>query len=346
MSEVVEPSQDSPAASGAPVRQPAEEADDGPGGAAATPPTRGTPRRQSSGESRRQSSGKTRGQSSGESRRRTARATARQASRRPANPARTWARRLRRTRPGLVEFVLDALATLYGRPRWHRRLDPTSELVLTILAQNSADTNAEQAFESLRAHFPGSGPPVGDKRPDGTPPNGWGGLGIEVAPPPDWAAIAEAPIEEVEAAIRPGGLARQKAPRLVAALRRIRDERGDFSLEFLGEMEPLAARAWLTSIDGIGKKTASVILMFCFGMPLMPVDRHVERVSKRIGLVPAKASADECHDIYLELLAPEQIYEAHVNLITHGRRLCTALRPSCAACPVAPRCRFVDRRAP
>lgn len=276
------------------------------------------------------------------------RATGRRATgrRRPANPARVWARRLARTRPGLVEFVLDALATLYGRPRWKRRLDPTSELVLTILAQNSADTNAEQAFESLRARFPGSGPLVGDRRPDGTPPNGWGGLGIEIAPAPDWAAIAEAPIEEVEEAIRPGGLARQKAPRLMAALRRIRDTRGDFSLEFLGDMEPLAARDWLTAIDGIGKKTASVILMFCFGMPLMPVDRHVERVSKRIGLVPAKATADECHDIYLELLRPEQIYEAHVNLITHGRRICEARRPNCAICPVAPRCRFVDRRAP
>jgi endonuclease-3 len=266
--------------------------------------------------------------------------------RRPADPARTWARRLERTRPGLVEFVLDALATLYGRPTWRRRLDPTSELVLTILAQNSADTNAEQAFESLRARFPGTGPLVGDRRANGTAPDGWGGLGIEIAPAPNWAAIAEAPIEEVEEAIRPGGLARQKAPRLVAALRRIRDERGDFSLEFLGEMEPLAARDWLTSIEGIGKKTASVILMFCFGMPLMPVDRHVERVSKRIGLVPAKATADECHDIYLELLRPEQVYEAHVNLITHGRRICEARRPKCEACPVAPRCRFVDPKAP
>jgi len=276
----------------------------------------------------------------------TSRSTGRRRTTKPANPARAWARRLERTRPGLVEFVLDALATHYGRPRWRRRLDPTSELVLTILAQNSADTNAERAFESLRARFPGSGPPVGDRRANGTPPNGWGGLGIEIAPAPDWAAIAEAPIEEVEAAIRPGGLARQKAPRLVAALRRIRDTRGDFSLEFLGEMEPLAARDWLTAIDGIGKKTASVILMFCFGMPLMPVDRHVERVSKRIGLVPAKATADECHDIYLELLRPDQVYEAHVNLITHGRRICEARRPKCGECAVAPRCRFVDPRAP
>jgi endonuclease-3 len=111
-------------------------------------------------------------------------------------------------------------------------------------------------------------------------------------------------------------------------------------------MEPLAARDWLTAIDGIGKKTASVILMFCFGMPLMPVDRHVERVSKRIGLVPAKVTADECHDIYLELLRPDQVYEAHVNLITHGRQICEARRPKCGECAVAPRCRFVDPRAP
>jgi endonuclease III len=146
--------------------------------------------------------------------------------------------------------------------------------------------------------------------------------------------------------IRPGGLANQKAPRLQATLRRIREERGDYSLEFLGEMSALDARAWLTGIDGIGKKTASVLLLFSFGMPLMPVDRHVERVSQRVGLIPTKASADDAHDLYLGMLEPDQMYEAHVNLIRHGRLVCHAQRPEHERCPLRDRCRFVDPKAP
>jgi len=111
-------------------------------------------------------------------------------------------------------------------------------------------------------------------------------------------------------------------------------------------MSALDARDWLTAIDGIGRKTASVVLLFSFGTPLMPVDRHVERVSQRIGLIPSKATADDAHELYLAMLEPDQMYEGHVNLIQHGRRTCHARKPACDACPVAPRCRFIDRRAP
>jgi endonuclease-3 len=233
------------------------------------------------------------------------------------------------------------LASAHGRPEWERRLDPTSELVLTVLSQNSADINAERAFESLRAAFP-SRQPVEVHRPGG----GWGGGGLAPGAPPDWMAVERAPLPDLVEAIRPGGLANQKAPRIQAALRRIREERSDHSLEFLGEMAPLDARGWLTAIDGIGPKTASVLLLFCFGAPLMPVDRHVERVAHRIGLIPAKATAEDAHDLFLALLEPGQMYEAHVNLIRHGRLVCHARRPDCGHCPVAPRCRFVDRTAP
>jgi endonuclease-3 len=263
------------------------------------------------------------------------------------HPADAWARQLTAERPGLVRFVLDALATLYGRPRWHRRNEPTSELVLTILAQNSADTNAEAAFEELRRHYPwGHSADAANAPPPATPPNGWGGVGLRPGDPPDWAAIETAPLDELVDVIRPGGLARQKAPRIQAALARIRAERGDYSLEFLAERSPEEALAWLTSIPGIGKKTAAIVLLFCFGHPLMPVDRHVERVAKRIGLVPPRASPDDAHEIFGRLLQPHEVYEAHVNLITHGRRLCHARRPDCERCPVAPRCRFVDPAAP
>ena len=291
--------------------------------------------------------------------------------RKPADPAKAWVRSLARTRPGLVPFVNDALAGMYGHPVWQRVHDPTSELVLTILSQNSADTNAEQAFESLRRAYPGVPATPGMPRAawpgaGGTPPEaareaaretasgttprinrpGWGGIGLEDAIAPDWDAVEQAPIAELTDAIRPGGLANSKAPRIQAALQTIREATGSHSLEFLSEMPALEARDWLTAIDGIGRKTASVVLLFSFGTPLMPVDRHVERVSHRIGLIPPKATADEAHELYLAMLEPDQMHEAHVNLIQHGRRTCHARKPACDACAVAPRCRFIDRRAP
>ena len=265
---------------------------------------------------------------------------------RKADPVKGWARRLRHSRPGLVDFVLDAVESSYGRPVWQRVHDPTSELVLTILSQNSADVNAERAFQLLREAYPSDPAWLHGRGVDRANRPGWGGLGLEQAAAPDWLAVELAPLDELVDVIRPGGLAPQKAPRIQGTLRHLREVRGDHSLEFLGQMEPLAARDWLTSLDGIGKKTASVVLLFSFGLPLMPVDRHVERVSKRIGLLPPRVTADDAHDRYLAILDPEQCYRLHVGLITHGRRTCHARLPDCDACPVAPRCRFIDRRAP
>ena len=257
-----------------------------------------------------------------------------------SDPGRTWAKGLERRRPGIVAYVMERLTERYG-PVWERRLDPTSELILTILTQNSADINAERAFESLRAAFPSGG--VVQVHAPGP---GWGGGGLSPGAAPDWAAVEIAPLPVLIEAIRPGGLAVSKSPRIQNALRLIREERGDHSLEFLAGMAPLEARDWLTRIDGIGKKTASVLLMFSFGMPLVPVDRHVERVARRVGLIPPKASADDAHDLFLALVPPERALEAHVNLIQHGRVVCHARRPDCAHCPVAPRCRYLDRHAP
>ncbi len=272
------------------------------------------------------------------------------AKRRKADPIKPWAKRLKVSRPDLVEFVLENVQSLYGIPQWQRVLDPTSELILVILTQNSADINAEKAFDALRLAYPSDrslverGPTAEVEMEDYRP--GWGGTGWAKLPPPDWMRVEVAPLEELVDVIRPAGLANQKAARIQASLARLREERGDHSLEFLGEMEPLDAREWLTSIGGIGVKTASVVLMMSFGMPLMPVDRHVDRVSKRIGLIPPKVSAEEAHDRYLALLEPEQCYPMHVGLITHGRNLCDARSPRCDACPIALRCRYVDRRAP
>ena len=259
------------------------------------------------------------------------------------NPSIAWARRLARYRPRLLGDTLDRLSELYGAQVWQRRLDPTSELILTILTQSTADINAEKAFVALRAAYPSGLAPEHHE-----PGVGWGGDGLPDGAPPDWTAVEAAPLAELMSVIRPAGIATQKAPRIQATLRKIREERGDHSLEFLGEMAPLAARDWLTSIPGIGKKTASVLLLFCFDQPLMPVDRHVERVSKRIGLLPAKAPADLAHDHFLAMLAdtPERTYETHVLLIHHGRAICQARGPKHELCPIRDRCRFVDPKAP
>jgi endonuclease-3 len=261
--------------------------------------------------------------------------------RRKPNPYLAWAKRLERTRPGLIRFTADGLRSLYGAQPYARRWDPTSELVMTILTQNSADINAEHAYQELRKAYP-SDRPVEHHEPG----PGWGGVGLPPGVPPDWALVDRAPLEELVEVIRPGGLPNQKAKGIKAALRSIHEARGDYSLEFLGAMTALEARAWLTGINGVGVKTASVVLLFSFGHPLMPVDRHVERVSRRVGLLPAKATAEQAHDYFLALLQPDEMHEAHVNLIRHGRLVCHSQRPAHEICPLRDRCRFYDPKAP
>src|SRR5687767_8822133 len=267
--------------------------------------------------------------------------------RRKVDPVRGWASRLNRYRPSLMPDTLVALRSMYGTPLWQRVYDPTSELILTILSANSADINAEKAFDALCRHWPAEPEAVRTAVTGGGPVYraGWGGFGIEEASA-NWAAVADAPLDALVDVIRPGGLAPTKAPRIQAVLRKIFEERGDHSLEFLGTLTPQEALAWLTQIPGIGRKTASVVLMFAFGMPLMAVDRHVERVTKRIGLIPPKATAEQAHDYLQTLLPDERVHEAHVNFITHGRQTCHALRPEHDRCAIAFRCRFYEPKAP
>lgn len=261
--------------------------------------------------------------------------------RRKPDPIKAWVTRLNRTRPGIVPYVLDGLATLYGHPTWQRRLEATSELILTILTQSTADVNAEHAFQALRAAYPSN-----SEVEHHVAGPGWGGVGLPDGRRPDWLAVELAPYDELVEVIRPGGLPFAKAKSIQATLRTIREQRGDHSLEFLRDMSAAEARDWLTKIPGIGKKTASVLLLFSFGMPLMPVDRHVERVSRRIGLLPRETAHTDPHDVFLAMLQPDQMYEAHVNLIRHGRLVCDALRPKHELCPLRDRCRFVNPKAP
>jgi endonuclease-3 len=155
---------------------------------------------------------------------------------------------------------------------------------------------------------------------------------------PSWEVLMAAPLAEIEREIAVGGLARQKAPRIKAALEAIWTARASFDLEFLREMPLEDAKRWLRELKGVGPKTAACVLMFALGRPALPVDTHVHRVAQRLGYVPATASAEKAHGLLEAVLAPEDIYPFHIMLIKHGRRLCGARRPLCEQCPLLEGC--------
>ena len=199
----------------------------------------------------------------------------------------------------------------YGDRPWAPRADPLSELIGTILSQNTSDVNSGRAFECLRAAFP------------------------------TWEQVRDAPVDSVVAAIHSGGLAAIKAPRIQRVLATISGQRGGLDLCFLADMPVDEARHWLMSLDGVGAKTAACVLMFSLGKPVMPVDTHVHRVSQRLGLAGPKDSAEETEAILETLLPPEARYAFHLNVIAHGRQVCKAQRPRCALCVLACRCDYL-----
>ena len=204
--------------------------------------------------------------------------------------------------------IVERLSALYGEPVWRPHGDAMTELVLTILSQNTSDTNSGRAFMRLRSRFP------------------------------SWKELMAADPAQIEAEIEVGGLARMKAPRLRAIVEEVWRRCRSFDLSFLGEMPLAEAKKWLRSLPGVGPKTAACVLMFALGRPALPVDTHVHRVSQRLGLVPAKAGAAEAHDLLEAMLEPQEVYPFHISLIKHGRRLCRAQRPLCPECPLRDRC--------
>ncbi|MFP3854030.1 MAG: endonuclease III domain-containing protein [Anaerolineales bacterium] len=202
------------------------------------------------------------------------------------------------------------LLDYYGEPVWRNKLPPLDELVSTILSQNTNDDNRDLAFDRLRARFD------------------------------SWEAVRDADSEEVIDAIRPAGLANQKGPRIQAALRQITEERGELDLSFLRDKPPEQAHDWLTNFKGVGPKTAAIVMLFSLDQPAFPVDTHVHRVSGRLGLRPEGASAEKTHDILAELLPPKTYYDAHLNIIRHGREICTARKPDCAQCFLTDLCDY------
>lgn len=203
---------------------------------------------------------------------------------------------------------MAALGGLYGEPRARPHGDAVAELVLTVLSQNTSDRNSGRAFIQLMRRYA------------------------------DWAAVADAPAEELIETIRGGGLAQQKGPRIQRILEAVRARAPDWNLAFLAA-EPLEeARAWLRGLPGVGPKTAACVLLFALGRPALPVDTHVERVAGRLGLTPPGTTAERAHERLEALVPPERYYRFHMLLIKHGRRTCSARAPRCGECPLADAC--------
>jgi endonuclease-3 len=226
----------------------------------------------------------------------------------PASPQAKPRRRAKARRPLTPARIIELLDAEYGEAPQRVRRDATAELVLTLLSQNTSDTNSERAYDRLLDAFP------------------------------EWHSLLDADVKAIERAIRPGGLAPTKAPRIQAMLQEVWSRRGSFDLSFLREQPLEEARTWLRSLPGVGPKTAACVLLFSLGMPALPVDTHVHRVAKRLGLVPEKASAERAHELLEPTLKPEQIYPFHMQLIRHGRRICSAQRPKCPVCALRAGC--------
>jgi endonuclease-3 len=207
-----------------------------------------------------------------------------------------------------VAEVIDLLKQEYGPRQWKSDSDPLDVLIETILSQNTSDTNSGKAFASLKASF-GS-----------------------------WEAVASAPAECIAAVIKSGGLSRIKASRIKQVLRQIEEGQGRISLDSLKSMEMAAAEDYLIRLPGVGRKTARCVLLFSLGKPSLPVDTHIFRVSKRLGLIDSMASIEKAHSLLQRLAPPSEVYLFHVYMIEHGRRICRARQPRCNICTLKDIC--------
>ena len=201
-----------------------------------------------------------------------------------------------------IEPILNLLIGQYGNRHWQPRRSPLSVLVQTILSQNTSDVNSRRAFQSLLASFD------------------------------TWEGVADADINDIAASIRTGGLGEIKAERIKAALDEIRRKQGRLELDFLSQLPLAKARDWLKRLPGVGSKTACCVLLFSLGIPALPVDTHVLRLAKRLGLIEPRTSAEQAHRLLESLVPAESVYPFHMLMIEHGRRVCQAQRPRCHQC--------------
>jgi endonuclease-3 len=204
--------------------------------------------------------------------------------------------------------VLRLLSKEYGEKRWRPRQSPIEVLVQTILSQNTSDRNSGRAFEQLLASFGG------------------------------WEDMANASVGEISHSIKAGGLGEVKARYIKQALEEVRRRRHGFELGFLKQMSVDEARDWLRQLPGVGMKTASCVLLFSLGMPALPVDTHVFRAAKRLGLIDSKVSVERAHELLEGFVPSQDVYQFHVLLIEHGRKICKAQRPRCNECVLGGLC--------
>lgn len=212
-------------------------------------------------------------------------------------------------------WICETLDAEYGALVWRSHGEPMGTLVATILSQHTSDKNSERAYDNLRRTFP------------------------------DWDAVRTATVTEIADAIRSGGLADAKAPRIKSVLQAIYEDRETTDLDFLEDMSTEAARTYLLGFHGVGPKTMACVLMFSLGRPVLPVDTHVFRVSHRLGLIGQKIGEAKAHNALESLLLPERVYAFHVHMIRHGRRVCVAQRPRCSACALQDRCDYYNSGA-
>jgi len=212
------------------------------------------------------------------------------------------------TLPARLRQIARRLRRAYGAPPPPRRLPPLDELVLTILSQNTNDTNRDRAYADLRARLPA------------------------------WEDVADAPLPVIERAIRSGGLAPTKAPRIRAVLRALRDRGIALDDQALRRIRHDRLFDLLVGLPGVGPKTAACVLLFSLDRAYFPVDTHVHRVAVRLGLVVPRSTAVQTQAKLQAALAADEMYEAHMNLIRHGRHVCVALRPICSQCVLNDMC--------
>ncbi len=216
----------------------------------------------------------------------------------------------------LHECALEVYRRLlkeYGDPSWHTPLPILDELVSTILSQNTNDINRDRAFTRLKKRFK------------------------------TWEEVRDADGEAVIEAIRSAGLANQKGPRIQKILHQITAERGSLNLSFLFDLPDEDARNWLTKYNGVGPKTASIVLLFALEKAAFPVDTHIQRVTGRIGLRPEKMSNEKAHHHLAELFPPETYKAAHLNLIRLGREVCHPRKPACDVCVLQSLCDYYQK---
>jgi endonuclease III len=207
-----------------------------------------------------------------------------------------------------MRWVHRRLVDHYGQPVWEPNYAPVDELIGTILSQHTSDVNSQRAYEALRAAFR------------------------------DWQAVRDAPVDRLIESIQRGGLALIKAHRIQAVLRALTDDTGRVRLPDLRRMRRQRALDILTSLPGVGRKTAACVLLFGSHVPAIPVDTHVHRVSLRLGLMPPRTSPEATMDALEAALDPRDYYAFHVNVIRLGREICKAPRPRCEVCPLRERC--------